>query len=636
MAGVPTTGHRLTPEWIEKVRQASDIVTVVGERVRLKRSGQGFVGLCPFHQERTPSFHVHPQRQFFHCFGCGAGGDVFAFIMKSEGLSFPEAVLWLARRAGIPEQVMVAGRGTAEDRWIQSLFQAQEWAVRWFERMLSGAAGAEGRAYLQRRGVKPQVAAAFRLGYAPAQWDALVTQARRDGVPLPLLGKLGLVAQGRDGRWWDRFRHRLIFPILDASGRPLAVGGRRLGTEENEPKYLNSPESPIYHKGREWYGLHVTRAAIRHRQKAVVVEGYMDCIALFQAGVAEVAASLGTSLTRLQVARLARDARQVVVAYDADIAGRLATVRAIQLWQQAGVSVMVARWPDGDDPDSLARRDPQAAVECINHAVSAWNYRLELALGDQDIKGFDERLEAVGRVARLLAGVEEQAELEVLIQEAAARLGVTPLALEDEVRTFRQRQGVPRLGRDWPRQGEQVNHTSRETQPSRVGGVDGQDYWSDSHQTAIETAFLGWLIHRTPPWPAWVWQARPEWFQTVLYRRLWEVLMRGVSPAAVQSGQEGPELAGLLQLLRERGVGEKLGADPGRASSDVDELYGQELFWRLRVAVQVQVIRQAEKEMSRWEQSQPLQLGGLNQLLLRHKQISASLVQPGAFGRGAQ
>ncbi|MGE5485637.1 MAG: DNA primase [Ignavibacteriales bacterium] len=353
---------------IDEVRAHTDIVEVISRYVSLKKAGKYYMGLCPFHLEKTPSFAVSPERQVFHCFGCQTGGDVFAFLMKRENISFPEAVRELAERAGIriPE-----AREDPEDSkrraQKESVLHTLEWATSFFQRALERPEGGRAREYIQGRGVTPDLAQRFRLGFAPAEWDALGTAARKEGIPQETLVAAGLVnlreqGGGQSSGFYDRFRGRLMFPVCDHRGRVLGFGARSIEgvTPEGRdgapaPKYVNSPETPVYTKGRVWYAMHLAKEAIRVRNQAVVVEGYMDAITCHGHGVSNVIASCGTALTQEQVQALAPLGCEIVVSYDSDSAGTAATLRSLEILRSAGCRVRVAQVPEGKDPDDFVR-----------------------------------------------------------------------------------------------------------------------------------------------------------------------------------------------------------------------------------------------------------------------------------------
>ena len=346
---------------VEEVRDLSDIVDVVGDYVRLKKRGSNFVGLCPFHTEKTPSFNVNPGLGIFKCFGCGEGGDVFSFVSQVEGLSFPETVRLLADRVGVvlPEEDS-PGNEASEN---ESIYHALRFAARFFYKALSSEDASAAREILKQRGILPESVKTFGIGFAPDGWEQLMTEASKAPIDVDILEKAGLVIGRKDGSGhYDRYRYRLIFPIFSHVGKVLGFGGRII-REEDEPKYINSPETTVYSKGRVLYGLYHAKNAIRSREEAILVEGYTDVISLYQAGVQHVVASSGTALTPDQVAALGRYAKTIVLLYDADKAGLRAALRGIDLILKSGLIPYAVRLPDGEDPDSYVRSNGGPAFE---------------------------------------------------------------------------------------------------------------------------------------------------------------------------------------------------------------------------------------------------------------------------------
>ena len=342
---------------------------MISEHVQLVKKGRNYSGLCPFHDEKTPSFSVDPDRQFYHCFGCGVGGNVFKFIQEIDRVTFVEAVKFLAERAGIalPER---SGPSREEDAADDELYRANDLAQKYFHHLLlKDDVSASARTYLQTRGLTGETIARFGLGYAPPEWDALLKVAGRRDLNPQVLERAGLALPRPKGSGhYDRFRDRVTFPIANLSSRIIAFGARALQSDQ-EPKYLNSPETPIYHKGRVLYGLSDTRDAIRRRDAVLVVEGYMDLLSLVQAGVEHVAATSGTALTEDQCRTLARYARQVVLLFDGDAAGSTAAMRGLEVILGTGLDVRVVSLPTGHDPDSFVQEHgPEALLKRAENA----------------------------------------------------------------------------------------------------------------------------------------------------------------------------------------------------------------------------------------------------------------------------
>jgi DNA primase len=422
---------RFGTEKIEEVRARAEIVEIVGAQVRLRRAGRNLVGLCPFHNEKTPSFSVNAERGFFHCFGCGAGGTVFDFVMRVEGLTFVEALQSLARRYGItlPEHTGPGGPPPGER---DAMALANQTAAEFFVHVLwKTADGAPARDYLKARGITPETAQAFMLGYAPARPANLAAVITKRGM-LEAAVKTGLVKRepGRDP--YDMFRGRLMFPIRDAQARVIGFGGRVL--DQRLPKYINSPESPIYSKARALYGIFEARQAIAHADRAIVVEGNIDVIALWQAGFKETVASLGTALTVDQLRLLSRYTRNIIACFDGDAAGRKASLRALEVFLGAGLLGRGVFIPSGFDPDTLVRdRGAQALTELIDSSELLVDYflREQASAAGATLSG---KARAAERVAEVLRMVGNPFEFDLLARKAADSLGVDEQLLRKEAR----------------------------------------------------------------------------------------------------------------------------------------------------------------------------------------------------------
>src|SRR5713226_7379689 len=349
---------RFPQTFIDDLRRQADIVRIVQDYVSLKKTGANWVARCPFHKETKPSFSVNPAKDIFYCFGCQKGGSVFNFIMEIERVTFPEAIKIVADKSGVPlPKLLDDSRFEAHKRESDQVIELNQWALQWWEDQLkSGSAPARAaREYLSTRGITEETITTFRLGFAPDSWEMLSAHLLQKGATQEQLEKSGLVVKKDEGGSYDRFRGRLMFPVIDAQGRPIAFGGRTL-EPEGEPKYLNSPETPAYTKGRHLFGLNLTRDEIRRNGFAILVEGYLDLIIPYQFGVRNVVASLGTALTPEQVTLIGRFARKVVVNYDGDRAGVQAAKRAIETILADDIEVKVLVLPDNADPDDFIRK----------------------------------------------------------------------------------------------------------------------------------------------------------------------------------------------------------------------------------------------------------------------------------------
>jgi len=344
-----------SPELIDQIRDASDIVDLITEYVPLKKRGKNYVGLCPFHIEKDPSFNVIPTKQIFYCFGCQEGGNVIHFLMKHEKLGFVEAVKLLAKRANIPLPKRTVDRQKAQA--LDKLYYANEVANEYFRKSFyREEPGKKARQYLNKRGFDPEIIKQFSLGYAPDDWEGFIRFAKTKDMEMEVLNQAGLVVpRSESSGFYDRFRNRIIFPIFNLSGKVVGFGGRVLD-EKDEPKYLNSPETPIYQKGKILYGLNFSKDEIRKKGSAVLVEGYVDLLSLYQAGIKNVVASSGTAFTPDQARLLSRYAEKIYLLFDADTAGQSATFRSVDLLFSEGVEVFVVSLPKGEDPDSFVKK----------------------------------------------------------------------------------------------------------------------------------------------------------------------------------------------------------------------------------------------------------------------------------------
>ncbi len=439
-------------ETIEQIAAANDIVEVIGSYFPLKRAGANFKALCPFHQEKTPSFIVSPSRQTFHCFGCGAGGSVFRFVMDYEHVDFPAAVRKLAARAGIAVVTEYRGGAADEDRrhaTRQMLLKLHAEAAEWFhENLLQQQFARPARDYLERRGISPQTIERWKLGFAPESWDAFLTWALAQGYTRAQLVQSGLVKLRDENRpqgdVYDRFRARIMFPICNDIGEVIAFSGRILKEEEGAAKYLNSPETPLFRKGEVLFGLHKSKRALIEANCAIVCEGQLDLISLFEAGIRNVVAPQGTAFTDSQARVLKRFVQEVVLCFDADAAGQKAAERSLDALLQNDLIVRVAEMPPGDDPDSLVRREGVAAFEKrIAAARDFFDYWIERETADVDLRSLSAKVRVARRAAEIIAHIHDPIMRGEVVNRVSARLGVASAELKAIV-PERIRQGSPR------------------------------------------------------------------------------------------------------------------------------------------------------------------------------------------------
>ena len=426
---------RYQRELIDQIRHAADIVQIVQEYVPLRRAGTTYKGLCPFHGERTPSFTVNRDKGFFHCFGCGQGGDVFKFVELQEGVGFQDAVKRVAARCGITlPEAPTSPEAQAEEVEREALLKAHELAKAFYAEQLQGNAGAPARELLKRREVRPDAIETFGIGYAPPSRDLLVRYLRQRGFPVAQLVRGGLATQRDDGSVVDRFRQRLLFPIHREGGSVVAFGGRAMG-DDQVPKYLNSPETPLYTKGRVLYGLHLSKHAIRKAGDVVMMEGYFDVIQAWQGGVANTVASSGTALTQAQAQTLRRFAAKVILSFDADGAGQNAAAKSGDLLVAEGFQVSVALLPEGEDPDTFVRRyGGDAYREKVAQARPYLDFVLDRAAARHNVKDPTGRVAFLNEMLTVAARIPEALARDQFADRLAMRAGVAEDTVRQEIR----------------------------------------------------------------------------------------------------------------------------------------------------------------------------------------------------------
>lgn len=447
---------------VELIKERVSIVDLVGQRVKLGKSGRNLKGLCPFHTEKTPSFYVFPDQDRYHCFGCGQSGDAFTWVMRTENVEFVEALRILAERVGVELRPRAARK--AQDDRFDRLREVNAAAARYFQSMLFTPAGRPALDYLAERGLTRATADAFQLGWAPESWDALLGRLQQDGFSVDELAELGLVLAREGGGHYDRFRGRIMFPIRDLNGAVVGFGGRAMG--DAQPKYLNSSDSPLFSKGDTLYALDTARAAIRKTGVAIVVEGYMDALAAHQAGVQHVVAALGTALTEEHLNTLKRQAPRIVLALDADAAGDTAALRTLEVLRgtfgriatpvadrrglvrlryDQVLDLRVARLPAGQDPDDVIRASPERFLRLIDEAKPI----LEVLVDGEVSKAGQEKWQAADHVLDVLKDVPNAVMADQYVEMLAARLGLGVDALRERLISLR-RSGRRRTARPVP------------------------------------------------------------------------------------------------------------------------------------------------------------------------------------------
>jgi len=420
---------------VREVRERAPILEVISDYMSLRKSGANYQGLCPFHGEKSPSFNVNPARGIFHCFGCGAGGNVVTFVMRMEGISFPQAVKFLAKRVGvdIPERPLSRDEKRKVDEQEQ-LYVINELAGEFYRRVLeSDEAGAAGRSYLERRGVDRETAATYRLGFAPAGWDNLAKHLQRKGIAPEQAENLGLLRKREGaGGYYDTFRNRLLFTISDLHGRAIGFGGRVM--DDSLPKYINSPESPVYRKSEVLFGLDLAKKGMREKGSAIIVEGYFDHLALFRAGYTNVVATCGTALTPPHLKLLKRYAERVYMLFDGDDAGRKATVRSMELFLEESFPARVVEVPAEDDPDTFLRREGAAAfAPLLETARPIFEFFYRGLMKNLDTRGVEGKVAFVNEVAPRLLKIADPVERALYEKEISRAVGIDQGMLQQKV-----------------------------------------------------------------------------------------------------------------------------------------------------------------------------------------------------------
>ncbi|MFC2133021.1 DNA primase [Bacteroidota bacterium] len=422
---------------IEEIRSSVSIVDVLSAYVQLKKRGKNYVGLCPFHQEKTPSFTVSEEKQIFHCFGCHAGGNVFKFLMDYKNVSFVEAVQEVAEQAGISIEYEKGYDAEKQDE-LEVYYDINTQAAKYFSANLLQSDPAEhARNYLTNRNISLQTQRSFGMGYAMPEWDHFLKYAEDKKIDLSLAKTLGLIDTRDDGEYYDKYRDRIIFPIFSPNGRVIAFGGRILNDKEKTAKYLNSPESAIYQKRKSLYGLYHSKEEIRKLDKAILVEGYMDLIALFQHGVKNVVASSGTSLTDEQVQLLSRFTRNIIVLFDADTAGQKAAMRSIEILLNQNFEIRVISLPKGEDPDSYINEHGKENFEEL--VAKAQNFLEYQAAVFQETGMFEDpakQTEAIREIIRMIALVSDELKRNILLKTISNKFGLREKLLESELERF--------------------------------------------------------------------------------------------------------------------------------------------------------------------------------------------------------
>ncbi|HEY6191463.1 MAG TPA: DNA primase [Bacteroidota bacterium] len=463
---------RIPPEKIDEIRAATDIVDLIGASVKLKKRGKNYIGLCPFHSEKTPSFNVSADRQMYHCFGCGVGGTAFTFVMEFEKVSFIEAVRSLADRAGIALPTYSPGGDAASDEHEQ-LYEVCRTAALFFHSSLT--AGSEGRLaleYLRHRGFTDETIKAFQLGFAPNSWDAFLKHASEKKISVPLLESAGLIRKRADGSAYDYFRGRAMFPIFSTTGRIVGFGARKLLEDDPLGKYINSPETPIYNKSRILYGLFQAREAIREQEDAILVEGYADLISLFQAGVKNVVASSGTALTVEQILLLSRYTKNVTIVYDADSAGSKAALRGVDLILERDLDVRVAVLPEGEDPDSFVRKQGADAFrELAGESISFIDFIGRMAEREGKLASPEGHAQTVRSIVETISRMPDELKRNFYVKHVAEKYKLYESSLYRELEKILAGKRQPGVGQTVVRKAVPPRPAPVEAPPAQAGEI---------------------------------------------------------------------------------------------------------------------------------------------------------------------
>ena len=422
---------RYSEEIIDEVRQSNDIVDVISQYVHLKRSGRNYFGLCPFHNEKSPSFSVSPDKQIFHCFGCGVGGNVFTFLMKIEGIGFVEAVQMLAERANIQLPTLENREDAAKEALKSKVYKVNEFTAEYYHQNLYKPTSKMAQEYVKKRKLSNDTLKSFRIGFS-GKFDELYKELKKQGFGNQEILESGLVNKNDRGEYIDRYRNRLMFPICDARGRVIAFGGRVL--DDSKPKYINSPENIVYSKGRHLFGLNVAKKSSEIKKRILIVEGYMDVISLHQRGITNVVAPLGTALTQAQGWLLRRNSEQVVLSFDSDEAGLKAKIRAMDILQDMGCDVRVLQMEGAKDPDEYIIKYGNARFNVlVENALSVIEFKVKLLKQDLNLENTSDKIKFLNEIAKIIAKVDNTIEREVYIEKIAKQYDISKEAIYAEV-----------------------------------------------------------------------------------------------------------------------------------------------------------------------------------------------------------
>ncbi|MBC8185336.1 DNA primase [candidate division KSB1 bacterium] len=445
---------------ISQVREATDIVDLISNYLTLKKAGKSFVGLCPFHTDSAPSFHVYPNDQHYYCFGCQKGGDVFNFLMEMEKMTFKEALEFLAEKSGISLPTTQVDHNREKEK--EALFFANRWAANLFYKNLMSPAGKIALEYIQKRGITQKTIKDFGLGYSLPGWDGLIQQAKKDSVSLEVLFKAGLVIRKDNGGYYDRFRGRFMIPIVNLYKKVLGFGGRIIVADEKNAKYINSPETPIYHKGYVLFGIYQSRQPIREKDRAIFVEGYTDLISMYQSGIKNVVATSGTALTPNQARLIKRYTENITLLYDADTAGSLAAMRGADIFLDEGLEVNIVTLPSGSDPDSYIQAHGAIKFkELLEHSFSIIQFKINTLTKKYDSSTSQGTSQIINELLSSIGRIKNSIKQNLAVKEVAEHFRL------DERAVMQQLDNIKRTGRIQPTTIERQQNSEKPKQQKK-------------------------------------------------------------------------------------------------------------------------------------------------------------------------
>jgi len=551
-------------ELVSEVLQASDIVDIVSGYVRLKRSGSSLMGCCPFHREKTPSFHVSADKQLYHCFGCGAGGSVIQFIMNAEGLDFPDALRFLADRAGIRLPENDGSRDEEKYKRKHRMYEMNKDAARYFRECLLSKDGAKAQEYLTGRQLSGKTIAAFGLGFAPSGWDGLLKNLKNKGYDRSLMVEAGLCSMNDKGHIYDRFRERVMFPIFDVRGNITGFTGRILSGDG--AKYMNSPESIVFDKGKNLYGLNLAKKSTRGYY--ILVEGNMDVISLHQAGINAAVAACGTAFTRDQAKLLSKS--PVYLCFDSDEAGQKALERAAEIFREFETPLKVIEMPDVKDPDDFIKKYGADAFEkLIAGAKTLTEHRMDRLLKGIDLNDTSQKIEMLGKASKLFSTIPNAMEREIYVNRLAAKTGISADAINSEIRKTNARNVRKEVSADLRK---------------AVGGTGGEIRKANKRRTVAEAGFLAMLAENPKAFSALGDKFESESFSEELHKQIFNHICTyykdkhgGTCQDYLMANLKGQEQGLSNVLMSVQNVSDHMRAAEDFAQAIEDEIFNDKL-----------------------------------------------------------